>query len=80
MSVRISSPRVRKAVAEAFGRRLDAILTRRGITTKELANRCNCSYTYAQKLRKGSSAPTVVTLYMLRRALDGIGWDELLGG
>ncbi len=78
--MRVSSKRERQAISEAFGRRLDAILTRRNISNSELARRIGCSDGYVWQLRHGRSAPTIVTLYYVKKAIGNISWKELLGG
>lgn len=78
--MRVASSRERKAISEAFGRRLDAILKRRGISNAELSRRIGCSKGYVWQLRHGRQAPTIVTLYYMKLAIGDISWSELLGG
>ena len=78
--MRVTSKRERQAISQAFGKRLDRILTNRGITSRELARRIGCSDGYVWQLRNGRNAPTIVTLYYVKRAIGDITWGELLGG
>jgi transcriptional regulator with XRE-family HTH domain len=70
-----------EGLAKAFGKRLRTIRLERGLTQEQLAERASVHPTFISNVERGYSAPTLVTLVRLARALGvkpGDLTDDLL--
>ena len=56
-------------VAQLFGERLRELRTKRGETTRSLAEIAGMSYTYVNDLERGIKAPSLPTVVRLAHAL-----------
>jgi len=66
------------SVAYAFGQRVRALRTRKGISQEELADRCGVHRTYMGRIERGETNITLSNIYKVARGL-GVSPATLVG-